>query len=255
MRAQFAQPDDATVGVAAPIAIQFDGPVTDKAAAERALHGAHVGAHRGVLGVAARRRAGLTGALAAEGVLAARHRRRRRGEPVRGGPGRRRLRARGPHQPPHRRALADRAGRRHEPPDGRDPGRSAGHGRARELRAGQRPQPHHAQRDPRRHREVRQQADDQRAVRLRPRRALGRAHEQQRRVHPRQPGVGRTRRARATSPTAASTSRPPTPGRTTTPPSTATPSRSRTPRSSSPPPTGTSTTGPSTGTPGAGCRR
>ena len=37
VRAQFAQPDDATVGVAAPIAIQFDGPVTDKAAAERAL--------------------------------------------------------------------------------------------------------------------------------------------------------------------------------------------------------------------------
>jgi lipoprotein-anchoring transpeptidase ErfK/SrfK len=37
VRAQFAQPDDATVGVAAPIIIQFDGPVTDKAAAERAL--------------------------------------------------------------------------------------------------------------------------------------------------------------------------------------------------------------------------
>ncbi|GAA4881554.1 L,D-transpeptidase [Actinomycetospora straminea] len=37
VRAQFAQPDDATVGVAAPIVIQFDGPVTDKAAAERAL--------------------------------------------------------------------------------------------------------------------------------------------------------------------------------------------------------------------------
>jgi lipoprotein-anchoring transpeptidase ErfK/SrfK len=38
VRAQFAQPDDATVGVAAPIILQFDGKVTDKAAAERALH-------------------------------------------------------------------------------------------------------------------------------------------------------------------------------------------------------------------------
>ncbi len=37
LHAQFAQPDDATVGVAAPIVLQFDGPVTDKAAAERAL--------------------------------------------------------------------------------------------------------------------------------------------------------------------------------------------------------------------------
>ncbi|TDQ46742.1 lipoprotein-anchoring transpeptidase ErfK/SrfK [Actinomycetospora succinea] len=37
VRAQFAQPDDATVGVAAPVVVQFDGPVTDKAAAERAL--------------------------------------------------------------------------------------------------------------------------------------------------------------------------------------------------------------------------
>jgi lipoprotein-anchoring transpeptidase ErfK/SrfK len=37
LRAQFAQPDNATVGVAAPIILQFDGRVTDKAAAERAL--------------------------------------------------------------------------------------------------------------------------------------------------------------------------------------------------------------------------
>ena len=57
-------------------------------------------------------------------------------------------------------------------------------------------------------REVHRQADGQRALRLRPDREVGRADQQQRRVHPRQPGLDGAPRARPTSRTAASTCRP-----------------------------------------------
>ena len=255
VRAQFAQPDDATVGVAAPIAIQFDGPVTDKAAAERALQvrtsvpteGSWAWLPDDALGSRVHWRpkeywkpgtvvdvaANLYGVNLGDGAYGredlTNHLTVGRSQIVRAD------------VTSHRMVVIRDGQQVMDVPAsyglGSDPNRI--------TRSGT-----HV---------VTEKFDNKRmtsaAVRLRPRRALGRAHEQQRRVHPRQPGVGgrpglEQRHPRLRQPLA-----PPTHGRTTTPRSTATPSRSRTPRSSSPPPTGTSTTGPSTGTPGAGCRR
>ena len=60
-------------GVAAPIRIQFNGHVADRAAAEQALSVDDLGARRGRVGLAARRGRRLAGRLAAEGVLARAH--------------------------------------------------------------------------------------------------------------------------------------------------------------------------------------
>ena len=77
--------DDRTVGVAAPIRIQFNGHVVDRAAVERALSVTTSVPVGGRLGLAARRGRRLAGGLPAQGVLAGQHRGHRAGQAVRRG--------------------------------------------------------------------------------------------------------------------------------------------------------------------------
>jgi hypothetical protein len=65
--------DDRTVGVAAPIEIQFDRHVEDRAAIEKVLKVDDLDGGRGRVGLAARRERRLARALAARGVLAVGH--------------------------------------------------------------------------------------------------------------------------------------------------------------------------------------
>ncbi len=254
---QFQLSDGQTVGVAAPIILQFDASIAEEDRAGReGAHGHHHAARRGQLGLAARRGRRLAGALAHQGVLPAGHHGARRREALRRAVRRRRL----------RRGRLD-AGLHHRPPPGGqgrgvvapDPGASPTRACIMDLPCSY------------------GEGDLDRNV---TRSGIHVVTEKYEDFYMTNPAAGYTnvherfavrisnngefihanpassaRRATPTSPTAASTCPPRTPSSTSTPRSTATRSRSPAPGSSCPTPTATSGTGRCRGTSGRRCRR
>ena len=183
-------------------------------------------AGRGQLGLAARRGRRLTRALADPRLLPGGHQGQRRRQAVRRPVRRRRVRCAGHHPGLRDRQAPGGQGRGVEPPDRGDHRRGHDHDPALQLRRSRPASERHAQRRPRRQREVRGLLHVQSGGRLQQcARAVRGADLQQRRVHPRQPVQRRSAGQHATSRTAASTCRRPTPSSTSTPPSTATPSK------------------------------
>ncbi len=80
---QFQLADGQVVGVAAPVIIQFDASITDKAVRREGAEGHDGTAGRGRLGVAARRGGRFAGALPHQGVLPGGHQGQRRREALR----------------------------------------------------------------------------------------------------------------------------------------------------------------------------